>query len=101
MLKQFNGLTPAQAERLFYLLEELGEVQQAIGKILRHGYMSYDPTKDEMPRTTNRMMLERELGDVERAVHMLVDAGDVNPDHINAIAAKGPPSKYMHHQKIS
>ena len=34
----FNKLSAAEAERLALLLEELGEAQQAIGKILRHGY---------------------------------------------------------------
>lgn len=38
MSQPFNQLTNAQAERLHILLEELGEAQQAIGKILRHGY---------------------------------------------------------------
>ena len=98
MAEQFNGLRPDQAERLFYLLEELGEAQQAIGKVLRHGYMSYDPTIAG-PRPTNREMLERELGDVQRAMHMMTRAGDLNPDRIDAVVAKGVPSKYMHHQK--
>ena len=35
----FNtGLTDAQRERLARLLEERGEVQQIIGKVLRHGF---------------------------------------------------------------
>ena len=42
-MKHFNQLTPAEAERLALLLEELGEAQQAIGKILRHGYASTHP----------------------------------------------------------
>ena len=33
----FNGLTPAEAERLALLMEECGEVVQIIGKVLRHG----------------------------------------------------------------
>ncbi len=48
----FNGLTDAQAERLALLLEELGEAQQAIGKILRHGYESMSPFDET--KTTNR-----------------------------------------------
>jgi NTP pyrophosphatase (non-canonical NTP hydrolase) len=115
MAEQFNGLTPAEAERLFYLLEELGEAQQAIGKILRHGYESRDPTK-AVPVTddnrggtvgwrntspTNRQMLASELGDVMRGIEMLRKAGDVSRDIIADVAAKGPPSKYMHHQSNS
>lgn len=42
-IQHFNGLTPAEAERLALLSEELGEAQQAIGKILRHGYDSSNP----------------------------------------------------------
>jgi NTP pyrophosphatase (non-canonical NTP hydrolase) len=112
MSEQFNGLTPAEAERLFYLLEELGEAQQAIGKTLRHGYESRDPTKavqvtdDSRYGTvgwlntspTNREMLASELGDVMRAIEMLRAAGDVDGAGILAVVAKGAPMKYMHHQ---
>lgn len=47
MPEHFNGLTPAEAERLAMLSEECGEVIQIIGKILRHGYDSYHP--DDQP----------------------------------------------------
>ena len=39
----FNQLSDAQLERLYILSEELGEAQQAVGKILRHGYDSKHP----------------------------------------------------------
>lgn len=39
-MEHFNQLSPAEAERLALLSEELGEAQQAIGKILRHGQPS-------------------------------------------------------------
>jgi hypothetical protein len=55
-MDHFNRLTPAEAERLALLLEELGEAQQIIGKILRHGYESYHP---DDPETTNRTLLAR------------------------------------------
>lgn len=111
-MKPFNELSPAQAERLAYLLEELGEAQQAIGKILRHGYESRDPTKAtptyddnrggqngwRNTSPTNRAMLERELGDVQRAVAMLCVAKDLSMTRINETVEKGPPLKYMHHQ---
>lgn len=38
MDEPFNDLSNAELERLALLLEELGEAQQVIGKILRHGY---------------------------------------------------------------
>ena len=109
MAEQFNQLTPSQAERLFYMLEELGEAQQAIGKILRHGYASYDPTKVERVGEhqtpfyppNNRSNLESELGDVARAVRMLTAAGDLSRDRLDALEGKAPPLKYMHHQNAA
>lgn len=76
MSEHFNALTPAEAERLAILSEELGEAQQAIGKILRHGFESYNPTVTYS--VTNREALERELGDVEAAITMLSRNGDVD-----------------------
>jgi NTP pyrophosphatase (non-canonical NTP hydrolase) len=73
---RFNKLTDAQGERLALLLEELGESQQAIGKILRHGYDSRHP--DGGP--TNREQLARELGHVLTAVDILVSNDDLSDD---------------------
>lgn len=74
-MKHFNKLTPAQAERLAILSEELGECQQAIGKILRHGYDSYNPMTLAGP--SNREHLACECGDVRAAIVMLCDAEDI------------------------
>jgi NTP pyrophosphatase (non-canonical NTP hydrolase) len=60
----FNQLSPAEAERLAFLIEECGEVIQAASKVLRHGYESFDPTIPIHERLTNRGALARELGDV-------------------------------------
>lgn len=112
MSEHFNRLTPAEHERLAYLMEECGEVVQIIGKILRHGYESRDPTKatptfdpnrggqDGWRNTspTNRELLARELGDVMRAMDMLAAAKDYEWLTVAAAREKGPPSKYMHHQ---
>lgn len=94
----FNELNPAKAERLALLLEELGEAQQAIGKILRHGYDSFNPYKRDAG--TNRQMLERELGDVESAIRRLVHAGDLRGDAIEAASRLKDESvkPYLHHQ---
>jgi hypothetical protein len=51
MTVNFNGLAPAETERLALLLEELGEAQQAIGKILRHGYESQATRKSRKRQT--------------------------------------------------
>lgn len=93
-----NDLTPAQQERLAILTEELGETLQIIGKIERHGYDSRDPTKAASP--TNRVMLEKELGDIQTAICLLVEAMDVDEKRI----VRRIPQKleklwgYHHHQ---
>jgi len=98
----FNKLSDAQHERLAILSEELGEAQQAIGKILRHGYDSYDPTKatEDSLAPDNRDNLEKELGDVAFAVDLLIENGDVNKYFIaDRVLVKGEKIKpYLHHQ---
>jgi len=94
----FNQLTPAQAERLAILLEELGEAQQAIGKILRHGYDSVNPLVLGSP--TNRKNLEKELGDVQCAIDRLCQARDIRRGAVNTWASKKQllATPYLHHQ---
>lgn len=96
MSEHFNRLTPAEAERLAILSEELGEVQQIIGKILRHGYESMHP--DGGP--TNRQLLELELGHVEHAIFRLHEAGDTDPlEVLRAVEMKAERiGRYLHHQ---
>ena len=98
MKNAFNQLTPAQAERLAILLEELGEMQQAIGKILRHGYTSRNP--DVLDGPTNRESLERELGDVAAAMGLLFEANDLDEQTVtNRVLVKALKIKpYLHHQ---
>lgn len=69
MTTHFNNLTPAQTERLAILAEELGEVQQIIGKVLKHGYESCNP--DNLDLRTNRQLLLAELTDVEAAITII------------------------------
>ena len=71
-----NKLSDSEQERLACLLEECGEIQQAIGKILRHGYESVDPTK-RLART-NRENLEREIGDLQAILELMKDDLDQN-----------------------
>lgn len=69
MTDHFNQLTEAEAELLACLSEECGEVVQVIGKILRHGYDSYNPNDpDEIP---NLNLLEMELGHVLAIVELM------------------------------
>ena len=72
MSDNFNGLSPAEAERLAILAEEMGETIQEIGKILRHGYESRWP--DDAP--TNREKLEVELGDIACIQQMMCNEGE-------------------------
>ncbi len=98
MTDHFNRLTPAQAERLAIVAEECGEVVQAIGKILRHGYESWHPADPDGPN--NRERLERELGDLRAVVQMMSDAGDVGALAIQqyAIGKAHRMRPYLHHQ---
>lgn len=96
-----NGLSDQEAERLALLLEELGEAQQAIGKILRHGYESRNP--HDPNAISNRHALERELGDVQYAIALIEYAGDVDGIAVNnaRVAKAGRIGPYLHHQPPS
>ena len=97
-MEHFNGLSPAEAERLALLAEELGEATQAIGKILRHGYESKNPY--QMSGPTNREALERECGDVYHAICRLIGAGDIDGNGMSQRADDKSKSvvRYLHHQ---
>lgn len=99
MSTHFNQLSPAQSERLTIVAEECGEVVQAIGKILRHGYGSVHPADTDGPN--NRERLERELGDLRAVVQMMLDAGDVEPLAVQqyAISKASRMRPYLHHQE--
>lgn len=95
-VEHYNSLSPAEAERLAILMEEMAEAQHIIGKILRHGYESYHPDK---PDVDNRQLLERELGDVQEAVLCMAKAGDVHSATIDEHANKRRFQRipYKHH----
>ena len=96
MSEQFNRLTASEHERLALLAEELGEVMQAIGKILRHGYESVHP--DGGPN--NRVLLETELGDVNFAVGLMVKKKDLDGGSMRETrdAKAVRIDEYLHHQ---
>ena len=97
-MEHFNGLSPAEAERLALLSEELGEAQQAIGKILRHGYESRHPDGG----ATNRESLERECGDVSHAIDRLSTANDLSRQAISKRQWEkaGSVLEFLHHNDI-
>lgn len=93
----FNCLTDAEAERLAMLAEECGETIQIIGKILRHGYESFDP--NDGGKTTNRHLLQAELDDLAAIRLRIVESGELvtTPDvRLRRIWSK--KLRYTHHQ---
>jgi len=92
----FNQLTPAKAERLTLLAEECAEVIQAITKILRHGYDSYNPC--ESAGLSNRQHLEREIGHVDAAFNLMGHDISTNAVHKYSIKKSKEVKKYLHHQ---
>jgi hypothetical protein len=95
-MTHFNGLTPAEAERLACFAEEMGETIQVIGKILRHGYESKHPNGGP----TNRQLLEKEVGDVLGILDLLTVNEDIQWASIGLSQANKYPKmrKYLHHQ---
>lgn len=92
-------LSPSELERLAILSEELGEAQQAIGKILRHGYESYHPTDREI---TNRKDLEHEIGDIQAAITIMLRESDISSAEINYFKEYKlkKVNKYLHHNEV-
>ncbi len=95
MNRHFNDLTPAHAEALALLAEELGEALQAIGKILRHGLTSAHPITGE----PNNKALTKEIGDVRAAIVIatrlgILDEGEVRQAIEDKLDRVG---KYLHH----
>ena len=105
MTEHFNRLTPAELERLAILSEECAEVQQVIGKILRHGIESHNPTipiPEGGHPFINRWLLESELGHVMWVMRIMCAAHDISPDRIekNASEKGARAQKYLHHQPV-
>lgn len=95
MENDYNNLNASELERLAVLSEELGEVQQVIGKILRHGYERCDH-EEGIP---NRELLEKELGDIIFAMEFLIINEDVNESNIllHKELKKDTLRKHLHH----
>lgn len=90
-----NGLSAAEAERLAMLIEECGEVSQAVGKILRHGFDSCHPNGGP----DNRENLRRELLDIIVVLSLLEAAEDVRPPtEAEVLSSLSNRHRYCHHQ---
>ncbi len=70
-----NEQAAAQIERVALLMEEMAETIHVIGKILRHGFNSYNPYTEEK----NKTLLEKELSHVSLALSLLIANGDIDP----------------------
>ncbi len=100
MNNPYNQLTDAEAERLAILSEELAEASKCIGKILRHGYESFDPTGKEPG--TNREQLATELGQISAEIASIALIGDIHggtyTNSWNKRQEKIKNKVYRHHQ---
>jgi hypothetical protein len=76
-----NHPTDAQAEQLAFLTEEMGEAQQVVGKIGRHGLDSRWPKPDG---PDNQQMLEKEVGHVLAAIDIMIERGTLDRERIAA-----------------
>jgi NTP pyrophosphatase (non-canonical NTP hydrolase) len=93
-----NNLYAAELERLALLAEEAGEVIQIVGKILRHGYDSCSPFDET--KTTNKELLEKEIGDLQFAIDLMCRCSDVNRRNIKwaTDVKETKVQPYLHHQ---
>jgi hypothetical protein len=90
-------MTNARHERLSLLVEEAAEVQQISMKIMRHGWDSWNPFDEN--QTSNRELLEGEIGDLLFTIDFLIERGDLNKNSIAKAKEnkKQRIGKYLHH----
>lgn len=99
-MPKINPPSDAEAERLQMLAEECAEVIQAVNKILRHGFGSYNPTLPIERQTTNKDDLERELLDVKAVVWAMQNGGELDgePGYSMLEETWAKKLRYTHHQ---
>lgn len=91
-----------ETEKLAVLMEECAEVQQVIGKILRHGYDSYHPET----KITNREDLAREIVDVFTAIILIhPEVKDIIEEKFNSKEYREylveKKNRYLHFSKLN
>jgi len=96
-VEPYDFLDKAELERFAILSEESAEVQQIIGKIIRHGTASYNPFDEK--KTPNIRLLEKEIGDFMFAVDLLVSYYNLNMNYIEECRKAAPEKKqkYLHY----
>ncbi len=96
----FSNLTDAAIERMSVLTEECGESVQIAGKVVRHGWLSYHP--EDVNKTVNRQLLEKELGDVLFAMRLLGSAGDISLMEVERHSREKAQriGAYLHHNTV-
>lgn len=97
-MTHFNGLTPAEAERLAMLIEECGEVIQAATKVLRHGWDSHHP---DNPHADNRNMLHVEIMDLQGVIGAMGSLGELPRVIGTPQGAWTRKLRWTHHQEGS
>jgi NTP pyrophosphatase (non-canonical NTP hydrolase)/ribosomal protein S27E len=92
-----ENLTMAQRERLAWLAEECGEVVQAVGKVLRHGFQDTGPNGTTYD---NRVALEEEAGHVLAVIDTLAMNGDVQQSNVKDSCGRKKVTcrPHMHYQ---
>ena len=95
--EHYNNLSEAELERVALLFEECSEVVQICGKIMRHGFESFNPY--DVLCTTNRQLLEKEVGDVLSSIARMTDK-DISGLAIDTwkVAKDNNVKPYLHHQ---
>ena len=89
-------MTDYERELLVCLVEECAEIQKDACKAMRFGLDDRYPDRAE----TNRMTMAQELGDLLCVLDLLVEAGTIDPNLIDAgMAAKRLKlAKYLKHR---
>lgn len=92
-------MTDPELERLAILAEECAEVQHIVMKIIRHGYGSCNPFDESA--TPNRELLNKELGDLQYAIELMVSYYDINMASIEVHKAQKRSKiiPYLHHNE--